>query len=132
MTNDERILELQSQIETKRKELGDKPEFNPATDGLMKTGTGMTANLHAATEDLSTSLLIDLNSRRLSADDLGIEYKIGEYRVEDWIADIQARLVYLKYQREETRLKSLERQLDRLLSEEEKKKREVERIAEKI
>ena len=59
MNNDERILELQEKIALKRTELGDEPEFKPLTDGLMKTGTGMTANLHTAPEDVSVSLLID-------------------------------------------------------------------------
>lgn len=132
MNNDERILELQEKIALKRTELGDEPEFKPLTDGLMKTGTGMTANLHTAPEDVSVSLLIDLNARRMSAENLDIPYKIGGYPVDDWILDIQAHLVCLEYKREQQRLGSLERELDRLLSEEEKKARRVSEIAEKI
>ena len=68
----------------------------------------------------------------MSAENLDIPYKIGGYPVDDWILDIQAHLVCLEYKREQQRLGSLERELDRLLSEEEKKARKVSEIAEKI
>lgn len=132
MNSDKRIIELQKQITLKHEELGDKPKLDLVTNGLLKMGDGSTVNLNTVPEDIAISLLVDLNSRRISASDLGIPYPIGGFLVESWIEDIQARLVHLEYHQEYRRLEYLESKLERLLSEEKKKERAVETIADEI
>jgi len=132
MNNDERILELQEKIALKREELGEEPQINLVTDDSIRMGDGSRIDLQIAPKATLISLLIDLNSRRLSANDLGIPYQIGEYLVEDWMLDIQAALKHLEYKQEYKRLESFEHQLEILLSEEKKKERKIEVIASQV
>lgn len=132
MNSDERIVELQEQIALKREQLGDEPTPGLIVDDLLKMGDGSMTDLCTMPQDVATSLLVDLNSRRLSANDLGISYHVGDFPVEDWIKDIQARLAHLEYKQERRRLEHLESKLERLLSQESKKARAIEAIAGEI
>ena len=132
MNNDKAISKLQEKITLKRGEMGQEPKFKPVTSCLITMGTGRKLDIKNATRDILVSLLVDLNSKRMSADDLGIAYQIGGGPVKDWIADIQSAIACLEYEQENQRLKSLERRLERLLSEDSKKQRAIKAIADEV
>ena len=132
MNNDKAISKLQEKITLKRGEMGQEPKFKPVTSCLITMGTGRKLDIKNATRDILVSLLVDLNSKRMSADDLGIAYQIGGGPVKDWIADIQSAIACLEYEQESRRLKSLERRLERLLSEDSKKERAIKAIADEV
>ena len=132
MNNDKAISKLQEKITLKRGEMGQEPKFEPVTSCLITMGTGRKLDIKNATRDILVSLLVDLNSKRMSADDLGIPHGIGNYSVTDWIADIQSAIACLEYEQENQRLKSLERRLERLLSEDSKKQRAIKAIADEV
>ena len=68
--NDERIMQLKQQIETKRNELANKTSrFTPITNCLLVIDK-VTYNLHV---DSSELLLIKVNMIAMSAKDLGLD-----------------------------------------------------------
>ena len=132
MKNDERILKLREQIEAKRKEIGAAKKFVPVTNASM-TMLGERYNLHTLDKDATMALMVNVNLLRMSADDLELEnYKISGFLVEDWIADLKARLAYLETKDERRRLDKLEVELERLLSEEKQTELMLDKIAESL
>jgi hypothetical protein len=132
MNNDKMISDLQEKITLKRNEMGQEPRFEPVTSCVITMGTGNRLDIKNATQDILISLLVDLNSKRMSADDLGIPYGIGGYPVAGWVADIKSAIACLEHEQEGQRLKSLEHRLERLLSEDSKKERAIKAIADEV
>jgi hypothetical protein len=132
MNNDKAISSLQEKIALKRGEMGQEPKFEPVTSCSIMMGTGKHLDIKNVTQDILVSLLVDLNSKRMSADDLGIPYEIGSYPVTDWVADIQSAIACLEYEQEGRRLKSLEHRLEGLLSEDSRKERAIKAIADEV
>lgn len=114
--NDERIMELKSQIEKKRNELSKQlKRFIPITNCLLVLDK-VTYNLHV---DSSELLLIRLNSMRLSAKDLDIDTSkimISGYSLDDWIMDVKNNLESKTYKKKKKDLDDLEKELTALLS----------------
>lgn len=129
--NDDRILELQKQVEDKKKELASKKtRFVPITNCILEMD-GMTLNLNVLSESALILLWIRLNTYRMSAADLGLhKFEISGYDLEDWITDVKARLEVIATKREENNLKAMETKLDKLLSEDKKTELELDSIAE--
>ena len=70
--NDDRILELKKQIETKKKAISEKKvRFIPETNCVLNMD-GMTINLNVCSDDTLLLLLIRLNSYLMSAKDLNM------------------------------------------------------------
>lgn len=114
--NDERIMELKSQIEKKRNELSKQSKrFVPITNCLLVLDK-VTYNLHV---DSSELLLIKLNSMRLSAKDLDMDTSkimISGYSLDDWITDVKNNLESKTYKKKKKDLDNLEKELTALLS----------------
>lgn len=87
--NDDRILELKKQIETKKKSISEKKiRFIPETNCVLNMD-GMTINLNVCSDDALLLLLIRLNSYLMSAKDLNmVDFEISGYSVTAWIKDI--------------------------------------------
>ena len=127
--NDERIMELKSQIEKKREELDKKKgRFNPITNCLLVLDN-VTYNLNVESSEL---LLIKLNMMAMSAKDLNIDTSklmISGYCLDDWIEDVRANLEVQKYKKEKKDLNTLEKQLTSLLSDDKQTELEIDRLA---
>lgn len=127
--NDERIMQLKQQIETKRNELASKTSrFTPVTNCLLVIDK-VTYNLHVESSEL---LLIKVNMIAMSAKDLGLDISkviISGYSLADWINDIQNYLKVQSYKDEKRKLEKLEKQLDALLSDDKRTELEIDSIA---
>lgn len=129
--NDDRILELKKQIETKKKAIAEKnTRFIPETNCVLELN-GVTSNLNVCTDKELTFLLVKLNSYLMSAENLRINnFEISGYSVDLWIKDIKNKLKVIGLKREESDLKRMENKLDKLLSEDKKTELEIDEIAE--
>ena len=128
--NDERILELKKQIETKRKLLAEKKiRFSPETTCVIDLD-GVKYNLNVCNEDTLILLMIKLNMYVMSASDLGVKTPVlSGFDVDTWIYDIKNKLVVSACRKEENDLKQMEAKLDKLLSEDKKTELELDEIA---
>ncbi len=127
--NDERIIELKSQIEKKKQEMAkNKSVFVPETNCLLVLDK-VTYNLHVENLPL---LLIKLNMMVMSAKDLGMklsEIEISGYSLEQWITDIKNNMEVQTWKQEKRKLDKLEKQLTTLLSDDKKTELEIDNIA---
>ena len=129
--NDDRILELKKQIETKKKAIAEKnTRFIPETNCILNLD-GVTSNLNVCSDDALLLLLIRLNSYLMSAKDLNMaDFEISGYSVTAWIKDIKSKLeVSGLMKKEESDLKKMESKLDKLLSDDKKTELEIDEIA---
>lgn len=127
--NDSKIMLLKAQIEEKKKKLESISKFIPITNCSIEF-EGERYNIHTLQKEQLVTLMIKLNIHRLSGVDLGIldDYIISGYKVEEWIADIKAKLDVVSRKDEERKLKALENKLDQLLSEDKKVELEINEI----
>lgn len=127
--NDERIMQLKQQIETKRKELANQSDrFTPVTNCLLVIDK-VTYNLHVESSEL---LLIKVNMMAMSARDLGLDISkviISGYSLADWLDDIKNYMKVQSYKDEKRKLNQLEKQLDALLSDDKRTELEIDNIA---
>lgn len=128
--NDDRIIELKKQIETKKNILAEQRfRFVPETNCILELD-GLTYNLNVCTEDTLTLLMVKLNTYVMSAKDLDIPSPIiSGYEIDLWISDIKHKLAANANKREETNLKKMETKLDKLLSDDKKTELEIDEIA---
>lgn len=130
-SNDSTILELKKQIKQKKEALKGIDKFVPITNCSLSLDEKR-HNLHVLNSEDLTFLLVKLNSLRLSADNLKVKLPLGGFTVEDWISDIEAKLLISNRKKEEERLKLLEKKLTDLLSVEKKTELLVEEIAQEL
>lgn len=128
--NDERIIELKSKIEKKKKELADKvTRFSPKTNCILVLD-GQTYNLNTVRGEELLMLLIKTNSYMISAKDLGYEdVGLGNYQLSDYLSDIKQKLSVEQRKDEERKLKEQESLLEKLLSDDKKTELAIEAIA---
>lgn len=128
--NDDRILELKKQIETKKQDLSKrKARFTPETNCVLDLD-GNKHNLNVMGAEELTLLVIKLNMFIMSADSLKLPHPIISGCVTDlWISDIRNKLEALSAKREELELKQMESRLDKMLSDDKKTELELEEIA---
>lgn len=128
--NDDRILELKKQIETKKKSISEKKiRFIPETNCVLNLD-GITVNLNVCSDDALLLLLIRLNSYLISAKDLNMtDFEVSGYSATAWIRDIKSKLEASSLKKEESELKKMESKLDKLLSDDKKTELEIDEIA---
>lgn len=128
--NDDRILELKKQIETKKKDLsGRKVRFLPETNCVLDLD-GNKYNLNVLDDGALMFLMLKLNLYNMSADNLKMPHPIlSGYPVDLWINDIKSKLAVAGMKREEADLKKMEAKLDKLLSDDKKTELEINEIA---
>jgi hypothetical protein len=127
--NDEKILELKAQIKEKKEKLKNKKKFVSVTNCSLEVD-GVRYNLNVLSKEQLISLLVKLNSYKISAVDLGLldTYMISGYKVEDWITDIRLKLEVVAHREEENKLQELESKLHVLLSNDKKVELELKDI----
>lgn len=127
--NDQRILLLKQQIETKKEKLSKSSRFTPVTNCSLELN-GERINIQTLGKERALYVLVQLNIYRLSLVDLGLldEYKMSGYLVSEWIEDIKSRVDILSRKQEEQQLKAMEAKLTKLLSEEKKVELEIDEI----
>lgn len=132
MKNDDKILELKSQIAVKKEDLRKhNKRFAPLTNCILDFEDVKT-NLQVLNKDQLIMLMVKLNSLLVSAKDLKLTeiIMLSGYSLNEWIVDIKNKLDSLSYKEEETKLKSMELALDKLLSNEKKTELEISAIEE--
>lgn len=118
VTNDERILAFREKIAAKKRELGTPGRLAPVTNCSL-TLYGQSYNLNVADVDTLKLLAATLHSLVTGIRETGYDtFKLAGYDVQDWIADVQARLDLFEYKAEQAKLASWEKQLAALLSKE--------------
>lgn len=132
MKNDNQILELKGQIQTKKSEL-EKIKFNPLTNCQLELW-GQRFNLHVSNRDtlmmlVSTIKMLSDNNEVLFP---GYPLMISGFSTSDWIVDIKNKIKSLTYREEETKLNALEKRLHELLSTDKKVELELDDIKKMI
>ena len=92
--NDERILKLQEQIEKAEEEALKLKKVSYITNCIIIIDSEK-YNLHVLDEDALVMLLIKINGYKLSAQDLKLDLdniKFGNYKLSEWMEDIQTRI----------------------------------------
>lgn len=131
--NDERILSLREQIEAKKKALGKQPRFSPITTCIIDYN-GERINLHTmnTVRDID-QFLVCLNMWVMSAENLGVnpaDIMMSGFSIVDWMDDLRSKREVVVYQEEAKKLNALNKQLEKLLSEDKKTELEIDAIAE--
>ena len=119
--NDDRILELKKKIEEERKNLKEvNSRFQPITSCILEFA-GQKFNLNAMSAN-NLSLLLGLltvikNATVEIAKKIPINpATIGDYLLDEWIADVQNKLDQVLYREKKAKLDKLEKQLTDLLT----------------
>ena len=81
---------------------------------------GQRYNINTLGKDGIIQLLVHLNSMRLSAQDLGLDFVHDGFKIQDWIDDLKVRLLIVDRRAEEAKLKAIDAELESLLSNERK------------
>lgn len=127
--NDQRILELKKQIETKKEKLGKSLRFSPVTNCSIELD-GVRHNIQVLTKEQLIMLMVKLNSYLMSAKVLEVaeDFNISGYHISEWIEDIESKIAVLARKDEEKLLKTMEDKLTKLLSERKKVELEIDEI----
>ena len=136
VSNDETILKLKEQIANKKAEFDKLPKnFVAETSCIYTDESGEKNNLRVMTVDQLISLRVKLHMYEMSALDLGIDihsFVVSGFTVDKWMHDIQGRLDEIKRRDTEKALKSDEKLLDSLLSEDKKTELALKDIAARL
>lgn len=128
--NDDQILMLKQRIEAKKKEIGQIRRFSPLTSCSIELD-GARYNLHSADRSTLILLLCKLHNLDTAAEGLGYSEQcmINGFPTSSWISDIQDKLGIMAQKSELEKLKAMEAQLDKLLSDDKKTELEIGNIA---
>lgn len=132
--NDQVILQLRQKIEEKKAELKKAKKFSPTTNCNL-VFEEQRYNLHTLDIVSTTLLLVELNTYRMSAEELDIlpsTVMLGSYSLVDWINDLKDRRAHLNIKQEEDKLKKMETRLQDLLSADTRIEMELENIANEL
>ena len=136
VSNDEMILKLKEQIADRKAEFDNLPKnFVAETSCIYIDEAGEKNNLRVMTVDQLIPLRVQLHMYEMSADDLGIDihsFTVSGFTVDKWLHDIQGRLDEIKRRDTEKALKSDEKLLDSLLSEDKKTELALKDIAARL
>ncbi len=128
--NDVVILKLKEQIKEKKKLLEVTKRFQPVTNCSIEID-GIRLNIQVLSKEQLINLLVKLNIYKISAKELELlnEFSISGFTVEDWMKDVQSKLMNLNRREEESKLSAMENRLHNLLSGEKQVELEIAEIA---
>ncbi len=131
--NDEVIMKLREQIKEKKTKLKSKKRFVPITNCSIELD-GIRYNLQVLIKEQLISLMIKLNTYKMSAIDLNVldQFIISGYKIDEWITDIKSKLDILSHREEESKLQVLENKLENMLSSEKKIEIEINEITDML
>lgn len=137
--NDDKIIVLKNKIESMKTDLKEnKPVFKPITN-CMLSFHGNDYNLHAMTPYELKYLLVIIGAEVLACEDLKTgdyygkvleDYTLmyGNFTAVEWMQDIREKIEVLNYRNKELGLKTAEKQLEKLLSEDKKVELQIDEI----
>lgn len=137
--NDDKILVLKKKIEEMKTDLKEnKPVFKPITNCMLEFH-GCEYNIHAMTPFELKRLLVMIHTEVLACEDLKLgdyygkvmsDYTLmyGNFTAVEWMQDIREKITVLDYRNKELGLKTAEKQLERLLSEDKKVELQIDEI----
>ena len=128
--NDDKILKLKSEIAKKKEVLKGCKKFVPITNCSLPMDNKY-INIHTLnSKDEIIAHMILVNSAKLSLVDLGLleEYKLGGYKLNDWLEDLKNKLLVVDRKTEEAKLQVMEAKLTKLLSAEKQTELEIAEI----
>ena len=128
--NDDKILALKKRVEAKKATVGPVKRFSPLTSCSIELD-GTRYNLHTMNQESLIFLLCKLTTLDAAAEKLGYveQCMISGFPTNDWIADIQTKLEIMAQKSDLEKLKAMEAQLNKLLSDDKKTELEIDSIA---
>lgn len=131
--NDNTILKLKEEVKKQKEVIKKIKPFVPVTNCSLDL-YGTRYNLHTLNKETIITLLVRLNSYRMSAEELGLEeeFKISGFSTNDWITDLKAKHLLIGKKEEEEKLNKLETKLHNLLSQDKKIELEIDDISKEI
>ncbi len=131
--NDNTILRLKEEVKKQKEVIKKIKPFVPVTNCSLDL-YGTRYNLHTLNKETIITLLVRLNSYKMSAEELGLEeeFKISGYSTNDWITDLKAKHLLIGKKEEEEKLNKLETKLHNLLSQDKKIELEIDDISKEI
>lgn len=127
MSNDAKIQEYRSLVESKREQLGQKPKMAYITNALIPLNDNDRINLNTlsteeACVDVTRSLLMRRSFDKLANRLLGtnVESKIGGFTVHEWIKDIKLRVQAILWEKKKKQLTAMDTKLKALMSDDAK------------
>ena len=128
MNNDEKILELKAKIATKKVNLDNIKNPSYTTNLVINLLEG-TYNLNTLSLDNLEYLYCKLLCINKQKKEFGFKFNIGEYPIEVWLCDIKTKIDVLTAKEQLKELRSLESQLDNMLSIDKKNELEIDKIS---
>ena len=126
MTHDKTVKFLMNEVKQKRKDLGTKKRFIPVTNAkfMFDNETYMNLNVESNPYNYARALaflLMRQNYYNNACKQLGLapdKFLWGGYTVKEWQTDFKARVEILDWKSRKSKLDSIEKRLEALLSEE--------------
>lgn len=131
--NDQVILNLKKEIETKKKHLAKIEKFNPVTHCNLEM-EGIRVNIHVATKQQLMYYIAKIKSLDMAFTEVFPDetLTIAGYSATEWLSDLTAKFNHLSVSLEKERLQKLELQLHNLLSVDTKVELEIENLKAQI
>lgn len=135
MSHDNTVKQLLSKVEKQRKELGQKPKFQPLTNCKFLIAGDNYINLHVAGKDDLVRglafLYMNQSYYNNAAEVLGFDIlpNWAGYSFDDWINDFKARSKSIQWAEDKKNLDAMEKQLKELMSEDGKTAAALESIS---
>ena len=133
--NDKLILELMKKVEAKKTKIAEMElaKYRPVTHCILEW-ENVKYNFNVMKSDELKFLLLKLNALLLSADDLNMVEELEDMVIQGhafhlWINDIHGKINEKDFAQEKEKLKKMEAQLEKLLSEDKKVEIQLAEIA---
>ena len=131
-TNDKTVMDLKKQVAEKKAALATRKVFHPMTNCSLRLHNEI-INIRTCNGDRLVELLVQMNSLRLSARDLGLNaFEFSGFNISWWVEDLKCLLEDIERKQEESRLRVLETKLHVLLSTDKKVELEIEDLKSQI
>ena len=126
--NDDKIITLKKQIEKRREAIGKPIRFSPQTSCVIELD-GVKYNINVLQRDELILLYCKLRALAMAADSLGIDQPIiSGFQLDLWGADIGVRIAAIDQKKDLAQLADMEKQLDKLLSNDKRTELEIDAI----
>jgi len=131
MKNDNKIMELQKQIDAKKEQLKEIQIFKPITNCMITYYHGAKLNINAMSINDLKILAIRLHNDLKSQTELGFsDTLLNGFALEDWKTDILAKIKNLEQKDKLNQLAQAELELQNLLSNDKKTELAIDKISE--
>lgn len=129
--NDERIEQLKKDIEKKRSEIGKTLRFEPITSCVFEF-RNKNININVLDVEQLGLLTVELSLLKNEAENIEIDISINGNDIKDLFTDAKNKLAVIKQKEKLKSLEVVEKQLNKLLSDEKQKSLAIDELAGKI